>query len=152
VGLRSFRIAASARARLSAGSGRDQTSINVCLSITKRGEAAREDVGSSNEIPQRFLVRIGNHESFGRVFCPTSLDHRVLFSCCNHNSLIHLTHSSPLRFTIESILRSFRNLMKLPIPWDFSHLRWDSATPEKFHSPDLHIGISLLACACFQRD
>jgi hypothetical protein len=68
------------RSSILLGSGRDQTSINVRLSVTKRGESAREDVGTSNEIPQRFLVRIGNHESFRRAFCPAS---RLNHGCRN---------------------------------------------------------------------
>jgi hypothetical protein len=60
--------------------GRPEVSVDVGLSLFTGGEAARDDTGSGDEFPQRFLIGIGNHEAFRRTFCPTSLDHCVL---CN---------------------------------------------------------------------
>ena len=42
------------------------------------GEAARDDTGPGDEIPQRFFIAIGNHEALRETFYPTSLDHCVL--------------------------------------------------------------------------
>jgi hypothetical protein len=60
--------------------GGPEASVDLCLSLLTSGEAARDDAGAGDEIPQGFLIKIGNHEVFRRTFCPTSLDHCVL---CN---------------------------------------------------------------------
>ena len=60
--------------------GGPEASVDLCLSLLTSGEAARDDAGAGDEIPQGFLIRIGNHEAFRRTFCPTNLDHCVL---CN---------------------------------------------------------------------
>jgi hypothetical protein len=60
--------------------GRPEVGVDVGLSLFTGGEAARDNTGSGDELPQRFFIGIGNHQAFRRTFCPTGLDHCVL---CN---------------------------------------------------------------------
>jgi len=58
--------------------GRPEVSVDVGLSLFMGSEAARDDAGPGDEIPQRFFIGIDNHEAFRGTFYPTSLDHCVL--------------------------------------------------------------------------
>ena len=60
--------------------GGPEASVDLCLSLLTSGVAARNDAGASDEIPQGFLIKIGNHEAFRRTFRLTGLNHCVL---CN---------------------------------------------------------------------